>query len=47
MRRASMGFAGHAWVVHHGAVIGQRSDFVSSFVPLVVARTAAPLEGAP
>jgi len=37
MRRAGRGFAGHAWVVHHGSVIAQGSEFVGSFVPLLLA----------
>lgn len=40
MRRAGPGFAGHAWVVHHGTVIAQGSEFVASFVPLVLAPAA-------
>jgi Transglutaminase-like superfamily len=34
MRRSPAGIAGHAWVVHHGTVISQSSDFVASFVAL-------------
>jgi hypothetical protein len=36
LRRTDAGFTGHAWVVHDGAVIGQRSEFVASFVPMAL-----------
>jgi hypothetical protein len=34
MRRAAVGFTGHAWVMHDRAVIGQPAEHVGSFAPL-------------
>jgi Transglutaminase-like superfamily len=40
MRRTSAGLVGHAWVEHHGAVIGQPPGFVGAFLPLRFGRGA-------
>jgi hypothetical protein len=34
LRQTDEGFAGHAWVEHHGAVIADRDEFVRAFAPL-------------
>jgi hypothetical protein len=35
LRRTDEGLTGHAWVEQHGTVVGDRNEFVSTFVPFL------------
>ncbi len=44
LRRTGGGLAGHAWVEHHGTLIGDRHERVRELAPLSVGRSGRPPE---